>query len=115
MSVCRTGRVTREGLSGDRGWKPAWREPEPRTAYDRDIAGGGTVRHDAMAWGTRARSTPAAPTSSGAARWIFDLAACLRDGRRRGRPPWAVHPLKNSAVEVTEPGFVEPEGERPRG
>src|SRR5215472_17082703 len=28
-------------LSGDRFWTPVWREPEPKTAYDVVIVGGG--------------------------------------------------------------------------
>ena len=34
-------RILREGLRGQRGWKPAWRRPEPRDAYDAVIIGGG--------------------------------------------------------------------------
>jgi heterotetrameric sarcosine oxidase beta subunit len=30
-----------EGLSGNRGWKPVWREPEPKPSYDIVIVGGG--------------------------------------------------------------------------
>ena len=30
-----------EGLSGNRGWKKAWREPEPKKEYDIIIIGGG--------------------------------------------------------------------------
>ena len=30
-----------EGLSGNKGWKPMWREPEPKTKYDIIIIGGG--------------------------------------------------------------------------
>ncbi|MFN3744801.1 MAG: sarcosine oxidase subunit beta family protein [Hyphomicrobiaceae bacterium] len=33
--------VLREGLSGGRGWTPAWREPEPKAHYDVVIVGGG--------------------------------------------------------------------------
>lgn len=33
--------VIREGLNGNRGWKPAWRSPEPKRAYDIVIVGGG--------------------------------------------------------------------------
>ena len=29
------------GLTGHRGWKPAWRDPEPKDAYDAIIVGGG--------------------------------------------------------------------------
>ncbi|MCP1469774.1 sarcosine oxidase subunit beta [Sphingobium sp. OAS761] len=31
----------REGLRGQRGWTPAWREPEPKPRYDAIIVGGG--------------------------------------------------------------------------
>ena len=33
--------VLREGLSGGRGWTPAWRDPEPKAEYDAIIVGGG--------------------------------------------------------------------------
>ena len=34
-------RLLREGLTGNRGWEPVWREPEPRREYDIVIIGGG--------------------------------------------------------------------------
>ena len=30
-----------EGLTGNKGWKPAWRDPDPKNSYDIIIAGGG--------------------------------------------------------------------------
>ena len=30
-----------EGMTGNRGWKPVWREPEPKPEYDAIIVGGG--------------------------------------------------------------------------
>ncbi len=33
-------RILREGLSGNRGWRPAWRDPSPQPAYDFVIVGG---------------------------------------------------------------------------
>ncbi|MBM7069209.1 sarcosine oxidase subunit beta family protein [Actibacterium sp. 188UL27-1] len=33
--------ILREGLRGNRGWRPAWRKPEPRGSYDIIIIGGG--------------------------------------------------------------------------
>jgi len=33
--------VFRQGLSGQRGWKPAWRSPDPRPDYDVVVVGGG--------------------------------------------------------------------------
>nr|WP_281017191.1 MULTISPECIES: sarcosine oxidase subunit beta family protein [unclassified Minwuia] len=34
-------RLLKEGLTGNRGWKMAWRKPEPKPAYDVIIVGGG--------------------------------------------------------------------------
>ncbi len=34
-------RVLREGLSGNRGWGPHWRDPDPKAEYDAVIIGGG--------------------------------------------------------------------------
>jgi len=34
-------RVLWEGLTGNKGWKPAWRTPEPKAEYDIVIIGGG--------------------------------------------------------------------------
>lgn len=34
-------RILREGLRGNRGWAPAWRDPEPKPRYDVVIVGGG--------------------------------------------------------------------------
>jgi len=34
-------RVLREGLRGQRGWRPVWRDPEPKPEYDVVIIGGG--------------------------------------------------------------------------
>jgi methylglutamate dehydrogenase subunit A len=33
--------ILREGLFGNKGWKPVWREPEPKAEYDIVIIGGG--------------------------------------------------------------------------
>ena len=33
--------IFREGLAHQRGWEPAWRDPEPREAYDAIVIGGG--------------------------------------------------------------------------
>lgn len=33
--------ILREGLTGNRGWTPVWREPEPKPHYDVVIVGGG--------------------------------------------------------------------------
>lgn len=33
--------VFKEGLTGNKGWKPVWRDPEPRAEYDIIIIGGG--------------------------------------------------------------------------
>ena len=30
-----------EGLTGNKGWKPLWRNPEPKPQYDIIIIGGG--------------------------------------------------------------------------
>jgi sarcosine oxidase subunit beta len=34
-------RILQEGLTGNKGWKPVWREPEPKPEYDIIIVGGG--------------------------------------------------------------------------
>jgi heterotetrameric sarcosine oxidase beta subunit len=34
-------RVIWEGLTGQKGWRPVWREPEPKPAYDILVVGGG--------------------------------------------------------------------------
>lgn len=34
-------RVIKEGLTGHKGWKPVWRDPEPKAEYDIIIIGGG--------------------------------------------------------------------------
>ncbi len=33
--------ILKEALTGNRGWKPVWREPEPKAEYDIVIVGGG--------------------------------------------------------------------------
>ncbi|KNG93453.1 sarcosine oxidase subunit beta family protein [Pseudaestuariivita atlantica] len=33
--------ILKEGLTGNKGWKPVWREPEPKAEYDIVIIGGG--------------------------------------------------------------------------
>ncbi|OWU75266.1 sarcosine oxidase subunit beta family protein [Phaeobacter sp. 22II1-1F12B] len=34
-------KVLKEGLTGNKGWKPHWRDPEPKSEYDIVIIGGG--------------------------------------------------------------------------
>ncbi|MCY4303529.1 MAG: sarcosine oxidase subunit beta family protein [Aestuariivita sp.] len=34
-------RILKEGLTGNKGWKPHWRNPEPKSKYDIIIIGGG--------------------------------------------------------------------------
>ncbi|MDA7426087.1 sarcosine oxidase subunit beta family protein [Thalassococcus lentus] len=34
-------RILREGLTGNKGWKPHWRDPEPKAEYDVIVIGGG--------------------------------------------------------------------------
>ena len=34
-------RILKEGLTGNRGWKPVWREPDPRRRYEVIVVGGG--------------------------------------------------------------------------
>jgi len=33
--------IIKQGLTGNKGWTPAWREPEPKNEYDIIIIGGG--------------------------------------------------------------------------
>ena len=45
MGILKNGfsglRVLKEGLTGNTGWKPHWRDPEPKAEYDILIVGGG--------------------------------------------------------------------------
>ncbi|NNK79740.1 MAG: sarcosine oxidase subunit beta family protein [Litoreibacter sp.] len=34
-------RILKEGLTGNKGWRPVWRDPEPKSEYDMVIIGGG--------------------------------------------------------------------------
>ncbi|NBT32064.1 MAG: FAD-dependent oxidoreductase, partial [Rhodobacteraceae bacterium] len=34
-------KIFTEGLTGNQGWKPVWRDPAPKPAYDAIIIGGG--------------------------------------------------------------------------
>ena len=34
-------RILKEGLTGNKGWRPAWRDPNPKPAYDFIVIGGG--------------------------------------------------------------------------
>ena len=34
-------KIFKEGLTGNKGWTPAWRDPEPKAEYDAIIVGGG--------------------------------------------------------------------------
>jgi heterotetrameric sarcosine oxidase beta subunit len=34
-------RILKEGLTGNKGWTPAWRDPEPKAEYDIIVIGGG--------------------------------------------------------------------------
>ena len=34
-------KVIKEALTGHKGWRPAWRDPEPKKQYDVIIIGGG--------------------------------------------------------------------------
>ncbi|MEO1175712.1 MAG: FAD-dependent oxidoreductase, partial [Pseudomonadota bacterium] len=33
--------ILKEGLTGNKGWGPHWRDPEPKSEYDIIIIGGG--------------------------------------------------------------------------
>ena len=33
--------VIRQALTGNKGWKRLWRDPEPKTSYDIIVVGGG--------------------------------------------------------------------------
>ncbi len=41
MSRYSLAALLRHGVTGHRGWKPAWRDPEPKAGYDAIIVGGG--------------------------------------------------------------------------
>ena len=34
-------KIIKEGLTGNKGWRPIWRNPEPKKKYDVIIIGGG--------------------------------------------------------------------------
>ena len=34
-------KILKEGLTGNKGWKPVWREPDPKAEYDIIVVGGG--------------------------------------------------------------------------
>ena len=34
-------RILKEGLTGNKGWTPAWRDPDPQEGYDVEVVGGG--------------------------------------------------------------------------
>ena len=34
-------KIIAEALTGNKGWKPVWRDPEPKAEYDAVIVGGG--------------------------------------------------------------------------
>ncbi|MDB2470349.1 sarcosine oxidase subunit beta, partial [Paracoccaceae bacterium] len=34
-------KILTQGLTGNKGWKPAWRDPKPKDSYDVVIVGGG--------------------------------------------------------------------------
>ena len=34
-------RLLKEALTGNKGWTPAWRDPDPKAAYDVIVIGGG--------------------------------------------------------------------------
>lgn len=34
-------RIFKEGLTGNRGWRAAWRKPDPKPQYDVIVVGGG--------------------------------------------------------------------------
>ena len=36
-----TFEILKQGLTGNKGWKPVWRDPEPKPEYDVIIIGGG--------------------------------------------------------------------------
>ena len=34
-------KILKEAMTGNRGWKPVWRQPDPKAEYDIIIVGGG--------------------------------------------------------------------------
>ena len=34
-------KIFKEGVTGNKGWSPMWREPDPKPQYDVIIVGGG--------------------------------------------------------------------------
>ena len=61
-------KVISEGLFVNNGWKPAWRNPEPKAEYDAIIIGTG-------------------PGGEGAAGWSREAPPASREAVRRGRHP----------------------------
>jgi glycine cleavage system aminomethyltransferase T len=99
--------LARHALGGHRGWPAAWRTPDPQSAYDVVIIGGGAV--------PSLGHVTASVESPNLGRPI--ALALVRDGGTRlGEDLIALSPLTDQRVVVTvaDPVFYDPEGARLR-
>ena len=87
-------KVITEGLFGNKGWKPAWRDPAPKPEYDVVIIGGGG----------HGLSTAYYLAKKGHAVTVFDALPAAGGMARYGIPSYRV-PLAVIDQEVGEVGL----------
>ena len=78
-------KVITEGLFGNKGWKPAWRDPSPKAEYDVIIIGGGGNDDGALLAGNNHanedRDNSDSPNSAGTSESVLDaMATAMTEG-----------------------------------